>query len=645
MVGAMKKARADTAGKATKAERAAKAKPKGRRRGIVGTLLYAGALAAIWGSIALAAVIGFYAYDLPDIDQALTATRRPTVSLLAAGGEEIAAFGDLYGASLDLRQLPPALPAAVLSIEDRRFYDHFGLDPIGLARAAWKNMQAGRVVEGGSTITQQVAKNLFLSNERTIRRKVQEVLLALWLEHKLSKDEILTVYLNRVYLGAGAYGADAAARRFFDKPAQRLTLYESALIAGLLKAPSRLNPLNDPAAAAQRAAVVLAAMVDAGSISSDDRALALNGQARAAALPREARAGRHFAAWVFDELPDFARAGGRDLVVHTTLDLNLQRAAERIVARALERDGEAAGAAEAAVVVLSPDGDIKAMVGGQDFSESQFNRATQAHRQPGSAFKPMVYLAALENGFTPDSRMQDGPITVEGWQPRNFERTYRGSMSLGESLVHSVNTVAVQLAERVGRQKVIAVARALGISSPMAPTPSLALGTSLVTPLELTQAYAALANGGLGVFARAIDRVETREGDVLYQRSGGGTGRVAEEGAVGALSLMLRRVIDEGTGRAAQLDRPAAGKTGTSQDFRDAWFVGYTADFVCGVWVGNDDDRPMKNMTGGRLPAAMWRDIMTAAHQGLAPSPLAATDRPVTGDGFWQGLLRRIQGN
>ncbi|MDA0676357.1 MAG: PBP1A family penicillin-binding protein, partial [Proteobacteria bacterium] len=612
----MKKLRADPAGKPSQAQRAANAKPKARRRGVVGTILYFGVLANIWGSLVLAAVVGFYAYDLPDIDQALTATRRPTVSLLAADGEEIAVFGDLYGASLDLRQLPPALPAAVLSIEDRRFYDHFGLDPIGLLRAARKNIQARRIVEGGSTITQQVAKNLFLNNERTIRRKVQEVLLALWLEQKLSKDQILTVYLNRVYLGAGAYGADAAARRFFNKPAEDLTLYESALIAGLLKAPSRLNPLNDPAAAAQRADVVLAAMVDVGSIFSADRALALKEQARALAAPREARVGRHFAAWVFDELPDFARAGGRDLVVRTTLDLGLQRAAERIVASALERDGDAAGASEAAVVVLSPDGDIKAMVGGQDFSESQFNRATQAQRQPGSAFKPLVYLAALENGFTPESRMQDGPITVEGWRPRNFERNFRGTIDLGESLTHSVNTVAVQLAERVGRQKVITVARALGIASPMTLTPSLALGTSLVTPLELTTAYAALANGGLGVFARGIDRVETRTGDVLYQRTGAGTGRVAEEGAVGALSLMLRRVIEEGTGRAAQLDRPAAGKTGTSQDFRDAWFVGYTADFVCGVWVGNDDDRPMKNMTGGRLPAAIWREIMMAAHRG-----------------------------
>ena len=623
-----------------------------RRRSRLGRgvrrLAYKAVVAAVWGGIAVGGLIAWYALDLPDIEGTLALGRAPTVRLLAADGREIAAIGDLYGMPMRLAELPPVLPAAVLTMEDRRFYDHFGIDLLGLARAAVTNAGAGRIVQGGSTITQQVAKNLFLTPQRTLKRKVQELLLALWLEHRLTKDQILTVYLNRVYLGAGTYGVEAAARRYFGKSARRVTAYEAALLAGLLTAPSRYSPARDPALAARRAHAVLRVMTAAGALTPAEAASAKDGGRAlpAARLPR--RQGRHFVDWVLEQVRGYISAGDRDLVVKTTLDGSLQRTAEAAVGALLEGPGARVGATEAALVVLSPDGAVRAMVGGRDYAKSQFNRATQARRQPGSAFKPFVYLAGLEAGLTPDTMVDDAPVTVAGWSPRNFDKRYQGPMTLRQALARSVNTAAVRVARKAGIERVAAAARRLGIGARLTANPSLALGAAEVGLLELTAAYGPFANGGFGMLPYAIEEIRDTAGRVLYRRAGSGMGRVVGAARVAAMNDMLSAAVSSGTGRAARLGRPVAGKTGTSQDFRDAWFVGYSADLVGGVWVGNDDGRPMRGVTGGGLPAQMWRRVMEAAHRGWSARPLPGlgTSTTVAGDddqqGFWESVLARF---
>ena len=580
-----------------------------------------GLICAIWGVVIGGGIAVWYAADLPDIDTALAATRPPTVTVVAADGVIIAESGDLYGLPVQARDLPPALVQAVLATEDRRFYSHFGLDPIGLARAFVANVRAGGVVQGGSTLTQQLAKNLFLTPARTIKRKVQEVLLAVWLERHFSKDQILTVYLNRVYLGAGTYGVEAAARRYFGRRARDLDLYQSAMLAGLLKAPSRYNPAASPERAARRTAQVLTNMVAAGYLTEADVQAARRGHKIVVTAHR--RATRHFVDWVLEQVPAFVSPGDRDLVVVTTLDSRLQRAAEAAVLNALDGPGKAVKASQGALVALAHDGAVRAMVGGRDYRASQFNRATQARRQPGSAFKPFVYVAGLEAGLRPHSRLVDAPLTIEGWSPRNFKRRHRGEVTLTTAMADSINTIAVQVAERAGRSTVVRAARRLGITAPLKATPSLALGVGEVSLIELTAAYGAFANGGIGVWAYGIEEVRDAGGRALYRRSGSGPGRVLDGRVAADIGSMLGAVITGGTGRAAAFGRPAAGKTGTSQESRDAWFVGYSADLVAGVWVGNDNGQPMQNVTGGGLPARLWRRFMTVAHAGLAPRPLA----------------------
>ena len=628
-----------------------KGKANRRRRKSVGRwLAFAAkwtATVAVWAVLAVIGVSAWYAYDLPDVEKALQATRRPTLTLLAADGSEVVTFGKQFAGPVQIGALPAALPEAVLATEDRRFYDHFGLDVIGLGRAVVANLQAGRVVEGGSTITQQVAKNLFLTPERTIKRKIQELLLALWLERKLSKDQILTVYLNRVYLGAGTYGVEAAARRYFGRSARQVSLYQAAMLAGLLKAPSRYNPAANPALAAKRTRRVLANMVAAGYLKPAEAAAAAHKGATGAKARPARRPARHFADWVAAQVPAYVTPGDRDLIIVTTLDARQQRQAEDAVARMLKGPAAAARVSEAALVALAPDGAVNAMVGGRDYRKSQFNRATQARRQPGSAFKPFVYLAALEAGLTPETRLTDGPVVVDGWSPRNFSRRHLGEISLGDALARSVNTVAVTVAEWAGRQRVIDTAHRLGIGAELQPTPSLALGAAEVSLMELTTAYAPFANGGIGVWAYGITEIRDDAGRVLYRRHGSGTGRVVEPGHVAAMNGMLAEVVATGTGRAAALARPAAGKTGTSQNFRDAWFVGYSAELITGVWLGNDDGRPMGKVTGGGLPARLWRDFMKAAHAGVAPQPLPGLgSKPRRDDeqGFWRSLVAHFTG-
>ncbi|MFZ5790240.1 MAG: transglycosylase domain-containing protein [Pseudomonadota bacterium] len=593
-----------------------------RRRSRLLWCLKWGTVATIWSLFLTLCFVGWLAYDLPDVSRLNEIQRRPSVTLLAADGSIVASYGDLYGKPVTLVDLPGYLPQAVIATEDRRFYSHFGLDPRGLLRAIYANLRAGAWVQGGSTITQQLAKNIFLTPARTFRRKGQELLLALWLEHNFTKDQILELYLNRVYFGAGTYGIDAAARRYFGKPASEVTRFEAALLAGLLKAPSRYSPFNDRAQATARAKLVLANMVAAGYMTQGE-ADSVAAQGFGNDTPAQGGPiGRYFADWVLDQLPSFVGYSDRDLVVTTTLDPRLQRLAETKIGQIMASDGPPQDASEAALVSMTPDGAIKAMVGGLDYATTQFNRATQAQRQPGSAFKPFVFLTAFENGFLPDSHFTDAPISIGNWRPNNYNDRYYGDVTLREALARSLNSVAAQLIQRVGPARVVATAQRLGITSKLLATPSLALGTSEVTLLDLTGAYAVLANRGEGVWPYAITEVRDSAGNLLYAREGSGPGRVVAPRQVLEMQDAMSAVIDWGTGKAAQIGRPAAGKTGTTQDYRDAWFMGFTAELVTGVWVGNDDGRPMKKVSGSGLPAKLWQAYMAAALENEPPRPL-----------------------
>jgi penicillin-binding protein 1A len=595
-------------------------RPAPARRPWRGAVIRVSVLLFLWGLIVGCGVGGYFALTLPDTSQLASAERRPSVTVLAEDDTLIGSFGDLFGQPLSLREMSPYLPKAVIAAEDRRFYSHFGVDPIGILRAAVADFRAGEVLQGGSTITQQLAKILFLNPDRNVSRKIREVLLALWLEHRFTKDQILEIYLNRVYLGAGTYGVDAAAERYFGKSAAQLTLFESAVVAGLIRAPSRLNPARDPIAATGRAEEVLADMVEAGFIT---RAEADAAEKHGFALASSGGPGsRYFADWVGEQIRELAGAEKRDLIVRTTLDPRLQRLAEKSVTDILERYGGRYRVGQGALVAMAPDGAVRAMVGGRDYGSSQFNRATLAQRQPGSAFKPFVYLAGLEAGLRPQDRVVDAPIRIGNWQPRNYSNRYQGEMSLATALEQSVNTVAAQVAQRAGIAQVIAAANRLGIASDLGHDASIALGTNEVNLLELVSAYVPFANGGLGAIAYGVTDIWDGEGKVVYHRVGAGPGRVIGPALVGAMNQMLSGVISRGTGRNAALGRPAAGKTGTTQEYRDAWFIGYTADLVAGVWLGNDDNTPMRQVTGGTLPAAVWRNFMLEATRDMPVRPL-----------------------
>ena len=616
-----------------RAKRPAKrGKVKATRRSWPRRLLSWSLVAVIWLTVIGAGVLGWFAYDLPRVGTIAELTRRPSITLLAADGSELASFGDVYGEAVSLRELPDYLPAAVLAIEDRRFYSHFGADPIGLARAAAVNLRAGRIVQGGSTLTQQLAKNLFLKPDRTFRRKMQELILAVWLEHRFTKDQILTLYLNRMYLGAGTYGVDAAARRYFNKPAADVTLYEAALIAGLLKAPSRYNPARNPDLADRRAKMVLRAMDDAGFLGTDAA-----GQAyakKASHRPSDGWHARYFGDWVLGQIASFAGEPREDLVVQTTIDPDLQRIAEAELTTLLDEEGRTREATQAAFVALAPDGAVRAMVGGRDYRTSQFNRAVQALRQPGSAFKMFLYLAALESGLSPEDIVTDAPVKVAGWAPKNYAGKYYGDVTLREAFARSLNSAAVRISQQVGPDRVVVAARRLGVTSDLESNHGLALGTSEVTLLELTGAYAVFANRGKGVWPFGIQDVKTRSGRILYRRDGAGPGTVVSQATVGQMTDLMAATVAWGSGKRADPGRPAAGKTGTSQGFRDAWFVGFTADLVAGAWVGNDDETPMKKVTGGSLPAMLWQRILskslagTPIHPLPGPATLAAVTEP-----------------
>lgn len=582
-------------------------------------------LCVIWGSVGLVAAVGWYAYDLPDIHQIEGRTRRPAITVLAQDGSRIARFGDYFSAQVHVRAMPKTLINAVVAVEDRRFFSHFGIDPWGLARAIFTNLRAGRMVQGGSTITQQLAKNLFLTPERTLRRKIQEMLLAFWLEHEYSKDQILTAYLNRVYLGAGSFGVGAAAETYFGKALNQINLYESAVLAGLLKAPSRYAPTNDPEAARDRAATVLGTMIDAGYITEVERTKALASAAKSTP-PAPKFDGRYFAAWIVGQAQQYAQAMGQDLVISTTLDPKLQQAAERALNRALTEAGRKKQAIEqAALLSMSPDGAIRAYIGGADYDDSAFDRVTSAKRQPGSAFKPFVFLAAILGGLTPDSTVYDGPVDIGDYAPDNYQGKYYGTTTAREALAKSMNSVAVKLAQEHGLDPVRRLARQLGISSPLGQDLSLALGTSEVSLYEMTGAYASIAAAGQAVTPYAIAEIRGRDGNVIYHHNTSKMPQVVDAGAAATLVDMMQSVVArDGTGARAALDRPVAGKTGTTQNYHDAWFVGFTADYITGVWCGNDDNRAMRKISGGTVPARIWHDYMQAAESGQPPRDLPA---------------------
>ena len=595
----------------------------GRRgRSFLGHVAYLGVVLAIWGFIAVAGLFIYHAAQLPPIDQLAVPKRPPNIAIVAADGSALANRGDTGGRAVSIKELPPYLPNAFIAIEDRRFRDHYGVDPIGIARAAMRNITSRGVAQGGSTLTQQLAKNLFLTQERTAARKIQEAILALWLERTFTKDQILELYLNRVYFGSGAYGVEAASLRYFGKPARAVTIAEAAMLAGLVQAPARLAPNRNPQAAQARAQLVVAAMAREGYIAETAAKTALVSPAHA--VRGNGAASINYAAdYVMDVLDDIVGAVETDIVVTTTIDPRIQSAAEKALTEDLDKRGQRLGVSQGAVVTLAADGSIRALVGGRNYAESQFNRASQARRQPGSAFKPFVYLAALERGLTPDSVREDSPVNIQGWQPENYSRDYRGPVRLSDALAQSLNTVAVRLGVEVGPRNVARVAQRLGVNSGLAAQPSLALGTSEVTPLELTAAYTAFANGGTGVVPHIITRVATVDGRKLFERRAGSLGRVVEPAQVAQMNAMLRETMVAGTARRSDFNlAEAAGKTGTSQDFRDAWFVGYTSQYVTAVWVGNDDNSPSRRASGATMPLDIWGQVMKAAHQGRPASAL-----------------------
>ncbi|WP_295186780.1 PBP1A family penicillin-binding protein [uncultured Brevundimonas sp.] len=582
------------------------------RRSALGRLFYWSAVLAVWGLIFLVVFFAVFARGLPDTSSLYQVDRQPSITYLDRNGALIATRGTQMAPPADLDALPDYVPAAFIAIEDRRFYHHPGFDPIGMMRAMATNVRAGRVVQGGSTLTQQLAKNLFLTPDQNMRRKVQELMLAVWLEMKFSKKEILALYLNRVYFGAGAYGIEAASQRYFDKSAKNLTVGEAALLAGLLKAPSRYSPVSESERAAARATVVLNEMEEAGVITAAQREQAVT-QPVIVSRTLATQHAQYFIDWLDKSIRSLVGEPTEDMVVETTLDLTLQTAAERSVRRILDRDA-GKGVQQAALVALDGDGRVRAMIGGSSYADSQFNRAVDARRQAGSAFKPFVYLAAVEAGYTPQTPVVDQPITIGNWSPRNYSGTFSGNMTLAQAVAQSTNTVAAYVADQVGRDSVARAARRLGIESRIGLEPAMALGAVEVSPIEMATAYDAFANGGRRVDAYGISRIRTPQGRVIYQRQSGQSGQAINNPSLYYMNQMLRGVVTSGSGRSAAISgRDLAGKTGTTSDYKDAWFVGYTGGFVTAVWVGKDDNTAMRGVTGGSSPAAIWKGFMEAA--------------------------------
>lgn len=622
-------------GKKRKASRSRPGAMERTLRGVFGTLFRAvwwiGLRFALIAMLVLGGSTAFYVSQLPDLDALLDGRDGGSVTLIDARGEVFAWRGEQFGVTR-AEAVSPHLVNAIVATEDRRFYRHFGIDLRGTARAALVNYRAGATVQGGSSLSQQVAKLVWFDNTRTIERKIKEVPAALALEWKFTKDEILSIYLNRAYLGAGATGFEAASQRYFGKTAAEVSPAEAAMLAGLLRAPSRFAPTSDLGRAQSRADTIVGLMQDQGYLTAAQASEARN---RPAVLSSAAaaRAGGAFADWVMSSGPEFlTRSTSEDVEVLTTFDPRLQRAAEAGLAQVFETKLREGSKAQAAIVVMTRDGAVRAMVGGRELggAEGQFNRATQAQRQTGSLFKTFAYAAAIEQGAHPLDTVLDAPLTLQvpgsgSWSPKNYSREFLGEITLTEAFARSINTAAVRVSEHAGRDRVRALARDLGVNAPIAEGPAVALGASEATLLEMTGAYAGILNGGYRATPHGMRELRLKaDGTVLM--AGGAEGapmQVLDERTAGYMTWMMSRVIEAGTGGRAKLpDRPAAGKTGTTSAARDAWFIGFTADYVTGVWMGYDDNTSLTGVTGGGLPAEIWHEVMVRVHEGVPISPL-----------------------
>ena len=542
------------------------------------------------------------------MDAAINRTRLPSTTILAENGNEVQSFGTVYSEIIRSEELPQYVIDAIVWTEDRRFYEHFGFDVVSFTRAMITNLFAGRFAQGGSTLTQQVAKNLFLTNKKTINRKTQELLLAFWLEHKFTKEQILTLYLNRVYFGNGAYGIEAASQKYFQKTSRDLNILEAAVLAGMLKAPSRYNPIASKTRALERAKVVLNIMRENNLLSNKDYLRALE-MPLGDEKPSKVKNGAYFADFALSEIS--ARIGEQesDIYALTTLDQDLQEKASAILQKEIAAAKDK-NVSQGAVVILDKNGAVRALVGGVNYNQSQFNRAVQALRQPGSAFKFFVYLTAIHQGLTPKDIIEDKPLIIKDWRPENHDKKYYGEVTLREAFAKSLNLAAIRLAQKVGVKQIAQLAKKLGISTPLENDLSLALGTSSVRVIDMAAAYATVANGGFAVFPYSVEEIYTNDGFQLYQRDSDENRRLLSEEETILMKKLMREVLKTGTGRSAALGKEAFGKTGTSQDHRDAWFVGFDDNLICAVWIGNDDNSPMKGVYGSGLPAKIWKKIM-----------------------------------
>jgi penicillin-binding protein 1A len=641
-------------------KKAKEAKTKKRKASFLGKLFRTFLVLAIWGAIALSLLVVWFSHDLPDLKKLHSNVRKPSVLIQSFDGTTLGTYGDLYEDVVRVQDLPPYVPQALMAVEDRRFYFHFGVDFIGLIRAAYENYRAKRVVQGGSTLTQQLAKNIlfteghFSVDDRSYKRKVQEVLLALWLEWKFTKDQILTMYLNRVYFGAGTYGIDAAARKYFNKSARSLSVFEAAVIAGLLKAPSKYSPAHHPERAIKRAKIVLSLMQEAGFVR-DYNAYLEQGQKEIKETAQQTGQGaRYFTDWVYEMIPTMIGSIDRDIIVVTTLNVDMQQHAEKVCKEHLETTGKEFKTSELAFIALSPEGAVKAMVGGKDYTASQFNRVTQAMRQPGSAFKMFIYLAAMEAGRNPQMMIDDSPFVLGKWRPGNYMWKSQGEVSLRTAFARSINSVSIRLTQELGPSAVASVAQRLGISSQLNTDLTISLGTGETTLLEMASAYATFANAGHAVWPYGVLEIRDKNsGQILYRHQASPTKTIVGEPALENMRQLLRAVIEEGSGKAADVDSTVAGKTGSNGD-KDAWFFGYRetplaegdegfSQVVVGVWTGNDNGALMsKKSTGGRIPARVAGSFFRGNSKGdhkKKPSHLAVA----SGDSLDNFLRKKIK--
>jgi penicillin-binding protein 1A len=589
-------------------------------------LLRWGAIASVTGAAILALLVAGYSYFTDDPLKAGFRDSTAKLTIQADDGRVIAEKG-MRRNHVPLEKMPEHLVHAVLATEDRRFYSHFGVDPLGILRAIIANRRAGRYVQGGSTITQQLAKVLFLTPDRTLQRKMEELLLALSLEYRLEKKQILELYLNRIYFGEGNYGVAAAAQSYFGKPVSDLTIYESAILAGLIKAPNYYAPTKHLQRSLKRGRLVLKGMLYVGFITQAEYNDALaNPPTLRAYLPSQSYG------YVIDRVVQLVGEYGLnsqvDMVVETTINYEMQGVAQKIVRDNMDQHSKEYKAGQAAAIILDTNGGVKALVGGRNYKKSQYNHAVQAKRQPGSTFKPFVWLTALELGMTPNSTVYDGPLQIGDWSPSNYNNRYHGDVTLRQGLAFSLNTVSVRLSEWAGRDNVIKTAHRMGIVSPLQENASIALGTSEVSLLEITSAYVPFANGGFSAQPHIIKTIRNANGQTLFSMGRTNWGRVVRPKHVAEMNDMLMTTIEIGTGQKGSLaPHPAAGKTGTTQSYRDAWFIGYTGHYITGVWIGNDDNSPMKRVTGGGLPTMIWRDLMLYAHVNKQPVSLPGGDQ------------------